>query len=347
MTHRLPSWIEERGGTLHLIPARAATVKRIYKLAAAGYSATSIVKLFRAEEPIPNYFPAVITEAEWHAARGALAGRQFPPSRTSKYVFLFSGLLRDARDGTSYYRQVAGNGRANDALVNRTEDNLPKRSFPLKAFESAILHLLAEIDPREVIGGIAEPDESASLAGEIATVEAKIADLEAALLDGDSVSVAKVLRAQETKLADLKAKLAEANQKAAHPLADSWGETKTLAGILEGAEDETDTRLRIRAALRRIVESITLLIVPRGSTRLAAVQIRFIGGERRDYLIVHQAGKGNKDSRVPARWDARSANWPAKGKGRGHELDLRDKKDVADLQALMEKIDLETLKMRP
>jgi DNA invertase Pin-like site-specific DNA recombinase len=385
MTHKLPAWIEERGGTLHLVRTRAAVVKRIYHLAAAGYSATSIVKLFRRDgvppmgrsgawvrsyishilsdrrpvgeyqpknraqqpdgEPIPGYFPSCITDAEWHAARGMLAGRQFPPTRTTDYVCLFSGLLRDARDGTSYYRQVAGAAHPHDLLVNRCQDSdLPKRSFPLAVFEKAVLSLLAEVDPRDVIGGIAEPDETSSLAGEIAHVEAKIAELEAELLQGNVAAVAKVLRQQEARLKELHAKLAEARQKAAHPLKDSWADTKTLVSVLEDAEDVTDTRLRIRAALRRIVESIWLLIVPRGIIRLAAVQVNFIGGARRDYLIVHRPAKANKTKRTEGGWQARSITWPAQGSkkrlGRAKDLDLREREDASALEAALQTIDL-------
>ena len=44
LTHRLPAWVEEKDGRLVLIPERAAVVKYIYQLAAAGYGAARIVK---------------------------------------------------------------------------------------------------------------------------------------------------------------------------------------------------------------------------------------------------------------------------------------------------------------
>jgi DNA invertase Pin-like site-specific DNA recombinase len=386
MTHKLPAWIEEKGGTLHLIPGRAAIVRRMFHLAAAGYSATSIVKTLRAEgappmgrsgrwlrsyvaqiladrrplgeyqprnrneQPdgaaIPNYFPGVITEAEWHAARATIGPRDLPPTRITNRVNLFTGLLKDARDGhLGFHRVAGGRNRDFDVLVNDSykEALAPAYSFPLKTFEDSVLSMLAEIDPREVIGGIAEPDETASLIGEIAYVENKIADLEGALLDGDCAGVAKVLRVQEGKLKALQAKLAESQQKAAHPLKDSWKNTKSLVSILDGAEDVQDTRLRIRAALRRIVESMWLLVVGRGAIRLAAVQVFFMGGARRDYLIVHRPAKGNKSKRIEGGWEARSIKWPVKGKGRGAELDLRDKKHVAELSSVLESADLTTL----
>src|SRR5262249_1993184 len=43
LTRRLPAWIEERGGKLHLIPDRAAAVRRIFELAANGYGNHAIV----------------------------------------------------------------------------------------------------------------------------------------------------------------------------------------------------------------------------------------------------------------------------------------------------------------
>src|SRR5262249_4209314 len=44
ITHRLPAWVQERGGKLHLIPAAAAAVKRIFALATAGYGHKATVK---------------------------------------------------------------------------------------------------------------------------------------------------------------------------------------------------------------------------------------------------------------------------------------------------------------
>ena len=383
ITHQLPAWIEERGGTLHLIPARAAIVKRMFHLAAAGYSGMAIVKLFRNEgtppmgrsgrwlqnyvsliladrrplgeyqprgrdgkaegEPIANYFPPVITEKEWHAARAILAPKRLPPARITDHVNLFAGLLKDARNGElGYSRIAAGKKRGHDVLVNNSykEGLAPAITFPLHVFESAILGLLVEIDPREVIGGITVPDETAALVGEVAHVEAKIAELETALLEGDVVSIAKVLRQQETRLQELSAKLAEARQKAAHPLAKSWNETQTLASILHEAEDVTDTRLRIRAALRRIVESIWLLIVVRkGAQRLAAVQIYFTGGKRRDYLIHYRAaGRGRQGGATVGSFDL-----PSSDKRRAGKVDLRIQQHVETIVASLEKIPLTEL----
>jgi hypothetical protein len=337
LTHRLPAWVEERGGKLRLIPARAAVVKRIYELTLAGYGAHTIARRLNEEkvpvmglkphwlrsyvadilsdkraageyqpgrrngdkdgDPIPGYFPAVVTEAEWGAARGCtVKRREKRTGRVGGQVNVFSGLLKDARDGASYYRDPACGKRRHAVLVNHGAKQATSscRSFPLDTFEKAILSRLAEIDPHDILNGDAGPDETIVLAGELTNVEAKIAEFEAELLRGDVAALARTLRQLEARKAELVQKLTEARQKAAHPLSESWGETQSLVAALDGAKDQQDARLRLRAALRRIVEGIWMLVVPEGRNRICAAQIWFAGGERRrDYLIVHRPPKSN------------------------------------------------------
>jgi len=85
-----------------------------------------------------------------------------------------------------------------------------------------------------------------------------------------------------------------------------------------------------------------MLVVPRSVTiRFAAVQVRFVGGARRDYLIVHRAAKGNKDARVEGGWTATSIRFEAKGKGRARELDLRNAEHVAEMEKALQSMPLD------
>ena len=112
---------------------------------------------------------------------------------------------------------------------------------------------------------------------------------------------------------------------AASPTSEAWGEAKTLLAALDEAPDPTDARLRLRAVLRRVVESIHLLVVPRGRDRLAAVQVTFTGcppvsdevpvdplegGRYRRYLIVHRPAKSNGKARVEGGWAVQSLLHP-------------------------------------
>jgi hypothetical protein len=107
----------------------------------------------------------------------------------------------------------------------------------------------------------------------------------------------------DARKAELVKQLAEAKQRARHPLSESWGETQSLIGALAQAPDPEDARRRLRSALRRIIDSIYLLVVPRGLDRLAAVQVWFKGGDKhRDLMIIHRGHRGNGRVRSVGRW---------------------------------------------
>jgi hypothetical protein len=205
-------------------------------------------------------------------------------------------------------------------------------SFDYTVFETAILSCLREIDPHEILNGDTGPDETIVLAGELASVEAKIAELESELLKGDVAALAKVLRRLEGQKADLAARLATARQKAAHPLSETWGEAQSLVDTLASASDPEAARLRLRAALRRMIEGIWLLVVPHNKTRLAAVQIWFTGGQRhRDYVILWQPSRGNQYAHKEGGWWARSLSTVAKS----GEFDLRNVKHAQQLEEVL------------
>lgn len=379
LTRRLPAWVEESGGKLRLIPDRTAIIRRIFQLSASGYGLFLIAKKFNSEgvatfgdaehwgrsylgritkdrrvlgeyqprkrggspdgEPIPEYFPPAVTEDEFHAARAAAGIREIKRGRAGKYIELFSGLLRCARNQGTYFittadtaggvpRRVLRNSKAALGVGEGT-------SFPLATFEAAILSCLSEIDPDEILNGDNGPDESLALAGELASVESKIAELEAELLNGDVAALARVLRTQEERRRTLSQQLAAARQKAAHPLSEAWGETKSLLQVLASAPDPADARLRLRAALRRIVDSVWLLVIPLGAQRLCAVQIWFADRKHhRDYLILHTPPKANAKARVDGRWEVKSlADVVALG-----SLDLRKPAHAKRLEAVLEKL---------
>jgi DNA invertase Pin-like site-specific DNA recombinase len=296
-------------------------------------------------EPIPGYFPAAVTEEEWLAARGAAAERSAKPGRVSKHVNVFAGLVKNALDGSSMVVQAArdgrrGNGGTYRRLVNAAacEGRGGYVTFPFAAFEAAVLTCLREIDPHEILNGDAGPDHTQVLAGQLARVEAKIAELEAELLNGDVAAVAKVLRQQEAVKADLVEKLAAARLKAMHPLSESWGECKSLAEALGSAPDPEDLRLRLRSAIRRIVDSIYLVIVPRGHDRVCGAQVWFKGGKRRrDYLICSRPPRSNGRARQEGGW----WSWSLAEAVDTKALDLRKRKDAAGLARVLADIDLD------
>src|SRR5262249_45729217 len=122
---------------------------------------------------------------------------------------------------------------------------------------------------------------------------------------GESPTLFRRLRDKEAEKRRLIEQLDEARQKAANPLRDSWKECRALLEALDNAPDGDEARLRLRSVIRRVVDSIWLLVVPRGNDRLCAAQIWFAGGERcRSYIIYHSPPNRMKGTQW--RWWARS-----------------------------------------
>lgn len=379
LTHKLPAWVElvdssrdERGrlvgGRLVLIPERAAVVRQVFALSAAGYGHAGIVAKMIADgvapigtgdkwsksyvalllkdrralgefqprkrdgsadgEPIPHYFPPVVEEADFFAVRGEAAKRRTKPGRIgTENVNIFAGLLVNGREGDSYHLATRTDGmrkgRAKDAPThqqvlinsNSAEGRSPCYSFPYLAFERGILGKLREVNPREVVGESPAADEVLTLSGELAVLEGRERELEAALEEGAVAVVVRKLRELQTKKADLVKALEAAKARAASPLSEAWGEGQSLLGLLDNATDADDVRIRLRSVLRRVISQMYCVVFSKGKTRGVAVQVVFAGGEaRRDYLLLYRpAIKGFNNSVKPAALVARSGtgfDWP-------------------------------------
>ena len=106
--------------------------------------------------PIPDYYPALLTEEAWYAAQAATTSRRGKAGRPAKdRVNLFTGIVRDARDGGTMQMMDKGKKGAGPVLVsyNSQQGVLPARahSFPLRTLEAAVLSCLREIDPRQIL----------------------------------------------------------------------------------------------------------------------------------------------------------------------------------------------------
>jgi len=291
-------------------------------------------------DPLPDYYPAAVDETTWLQAQAAMARRSNKPGPIGqKVATLFGGLLRDAATGDHlriawHTGGVGKHRRKRRVLVSAKsmEGAIPGVSFPHEVFEQAVLTLLKEVNPADVLGK--EPEsESASVAAELAAKEQRIRQIEAELTgDADDVpSLVRVIRSLSGECDALRKRLVSLRQKESNPQGLAWAETLPL---LDVAKDEP-SRLRLRDLLRTIIEEIRVLIVPRASHRLAAVQVYFVGDGRRDYLIHHQApGNGRAGG-----WEACSLPPGVAPDG----LDLRRQADVADLAKMLGSIDVDLL----
>src|SRR5262245_47051648 len=100
--------------------------------------------------PVPDYYPAVVGEAEFLAVQGAIAARKNQRGPRGRGVRnLFTGLVRDARDGTPMHvtEKRKGDVRMVSSGAMRAKEGSLYVSFPFLVFERAVLSELAEVDP--------------------------------------------------------------------------------------------------------------------------------------------------------------------------------------------------------
>jgi DNA invertase Pin-like site-specific DNA recombinase len=381
LTNQLPAWVRDVDGTLRLDTEKAATVRRMFALAADGLGCCLIIKALDAEgrapfgpsglwsrgyvgsilkdrravgefqprhasgkpagDPIPGYYPAAVKEEEWLAARAGMGGRKQPRGRVGEQVNVFSDLLHDARTGDRYYVATRSpGGKRHRVLIGRTaaEKGRGCVSFPFGDFEKAVLSLLREVDPREVLGDAPGQEEVIVLSNELEHVQGQQAELQAALARGFSPSLEKAARALDGRERELREQLKAAQDKAAFPAGEDWGAAMSLAAAVEKSSNPQEARLKLRPILRRRISSIWVLAVPRGRDRLAAVQVYFEGDGHRDYLILSQPPKAGRCGwRVEGGWWVRSlADTTALG-----DLDLRRREHARRLEAALLALDLD------
>lgn len=291
---------------------------------------------------LTGYFPAAISETEFNLARAAQEQRDKRDSKKrrvgfnqGKYTNIFKGLLTHARDGEGMLLHNKGTSKKPELLLINTRGNEGRSkcfTFPYLVFENCILECLKELNAADVMpkqGGVHSQVDV--LRAKLTDLRAKLAKIQKDLKAEYSKALVEVLREVEAEAQSTTEQLQEELARTAKPLARSWGELPSVIDLIEKADDPDAARLKVRAALRAIVESGTVLIVSRGSWRYTAVQFFFTGGATRHFLIAHQtAGFRRTGSSAVSSFAA--AGLPA--------LDLRKPADAKRLEAAI----LRTLK---
>jgi DNA invertase Pin-like site-specific DNA recombinase len=313
--------------------------------------------------PIPGFFPAAVSEEEYRLARAARAtrdnrkdksGRALVP-RQSKHVNVFRGLLTHARDGEGLILENQGVARpAALASARGTEGRGRSWTFPYLVFEEAVLSLLREVSAADVLPKAAEgPSRAEVLRARLADVRADILQIKEDLRRKYRKHLSEVLSEKEDEEEALAQGLQEELARTARPAERAWKDLPRLIDLLYPDRDDVrlthrlkklqaprpdDVRLKLRVVLRGVVDDIHVLIVPRGSYRLAVVQVHFAGGRRRDYLILHRTAGF---CRAGGAWAGSAADVAELG-----PADLRERARVADAERFFEAVDVEGLKAR-
>jgi hypothetical protein len=179
--------------------------------------------------------------------------------------------------------------------------------------------------------------EVVSLSNDLARAEALAAKWRAKMDNPAIVDpVAAKLTELNTQIQHLRKQLAEAEREATATLAEAWGEFGTLAGRLN-RDTSDEMKEKVRAALRRAIESVTCLFVGAGRARVAAVRVQFRGGDlHRDYVVYYDPPRSNAAKKGSGRlWVKSFAE-----AGCQDALDLRKPKDAAALEEALARVPL-------
>jgi DNA invertase Pin-like site-specific DNA recombinase len=388
MSARLPAWLRLVDGKQEPIPERVAAIARIFDLSALEYGRSRIIKTLIAEkvppfgksgkwsspyiarilndrrvlgelqprkddgtpdgDVIPNYFPRIVSDDKFAAARLAQTERREGAGRTGKrdrkWVNTFQGLLIDATDGGTFFLGYHGTASDPQFYLINAEGNGgrgPTRCIPYATFEEGILGKLAEVSAADVLPKRSEQaDKARALRAKLAKVRGDLAGLKEDLARGYDRHLADLLRACGEEEERIAAELMEEMARNARPAEKVWGELPSLVALIREKGDEA--RLRIRTVLHNLVEEIRVLLVRRnagkirksrqdnkrkGSELLIAAQVFFKGGTVRSYLFRHQSAGFHR----PERWSVRS--FADTGAG---PIDLRDREQAQRLAAALE-----------
>jgi DNA invertase Pin-like site-specific DNA recombinase len=303
-----------------------------------------------AGDPVMGFYPAVVAEADFYRAQAALDGRRRSGGPKNWTPNMFNGLIFFAPDGKSMQIN-SSNGRK--VLVSsgaiRRKAGSAFRSVPYVLFETALLGRLAELKPADVTGrpGAAE-DRVAAASGRLTTASQRLeaANAKAAQAEDPTVFMPLIADLDRQKKAAAK-ELEEARTAAADRTGDSVGEFTSLVHLLDevGPDEQPQLRLKIHAALKRVVDQIWVNIARKGRDRLVGVEVWFKAekNERRvrTYLIhIRQAVKGDPGGWKSASWPD---SWPADGQAEPganlHHLPvlLRTMLDPKGVKVLIEK----------
>lgn len=250
-----------------------------------------------AGEPVPNYFPAVITPAQFARVQAGLArrkkvgGGRLGPRGPSN---LFSGLLFDARDGAPLYLSTHGKA-AVKYLVNAHAAAGKPGAAPLilyryAGFETALLKACREIKPESLAPKNPQAEEVANLEARLQDLQAKKGRAQKRYDEAKDEAAEEVAVEQLTRITrsiketetDLdKARAAVSTQPQAQ-----MAELQSLLKILESPEATPETRVMARALINSLVTKIMVYIQRNGRYRRRAwVWVYFFDGSRRKIFI--------------------------------------------------------------
>jgi DNA invertase Pin-like site-specific DNA recombinase len=254
-------------------------------------------------KPIPAYFPAIMSEAEWYAARRAVELRRKQRGRSGPQISnLFTGLLIDARNGGSMRVKTKSKDRCRPYIVPSKAVNGQGDSrwtyFPYDLLERQFLRLLDDRLTTELLR-----KESAGQERELARLTGKLIELDRRIQaaqrrydeEPDFDACLDLLRRLDRQKRAASAELEQLRQAQANNHAETLGEARSIIAIIEKCPpgELKDLRTRLKARIRSLVEAVWVLVEGDRKAKLATVQVFFRNGRWFRFGILHPAPVGS------------------------------------------------------
>jgi DNA invertase Pin-like site-specific DNA recombinase len=248
--------------------------------------------------PIPGYYPAVLSDAEFARLQVVLAARRTQTGPGGgKVMNLFTGLLRAEDGGTLIANYNVFKGKRYDYLTasSALEYGTGKRnSVPYDAFEFVLLKFLREITPEQLSAGH-EPDEIETLEAAKREKERRIEAVQESL-EGDAddfPALVQVLKNLEKQKQDIDARLEEARARRDARSPVTLRQTQTLIGLLFESEGQArlELRTRLRSRIKEVVESIDVKVEGSRYKKRVFVRLHFFSGVKRGVWFGIDRGK--------------------------------------------------------
>lgn len=244
-------------------------------------------------DPIPDYFPRLITDEVFYKIQTAVRGK--PGKVGTGTPNIFTGLLFDQRDGSTITltRKNGGAKQSQRLLVNSSAQRGVKDavycSFPYAVLEKVFVHhYLPEIKPADLALATAIETDTTDLETQLADLDHRIGKIKTRLAKEDDLdALLDVLSTLTKKRQAVQGQLEQANEsKHQQQAKETLAECKRLRDLVDD-----DTRRRLKAKIKRLIQRIDMLIEKKGVARLARVSMKFHNGKQRTFSIVVKRGE--------------------------------------------------------
>ena len=244
-------------------------------------------------DPIPDYYPAIVDESLFYAVQRGTDQRKTQPGRHGKCVTnLFTGLLKDARDGTNLGVVDKGNGPCLvSAAAKSGKRGAVYLSFPYEPFERSLLVWGYDLELGDVL-----PKQASNLEEELRKAEGKVTDLQHRIATvQEKLGTAGNLDVLLDSLVRLEQQRNEAQQRVerlkqerATQAVAALDRTRELIDRLQAAEEEEvyGLRIKLRSAIKRFVKDIVVLVIQVNHDRVALADVELDNGKRRQVVVM-------------------------------------------------------------